>query len=200
MTMKWFEAYDIISSGGMVKREGWEMGTYIMLTEDLDNDEESCLINEKDEFVTVEMTDLQADDWIEYDPHYRPFEEYTDKEFHTYVKETCRAKMEYQGKLLASRLRFMAERNDCLPVWEMDKGLKYFIVFSNHQYRIESTYKEYYPNTVYFTNKEVCQVALNTYRYSFDLVRKLDWQYNLLLVMDYTREELNQIHRMLETV
>ena len=71
MIMKWFEAYDIISSGGMVKREGWEMGTYIMLTEDLDNDEESCLINEKDEFITVELADLQADDWIEYDPQVR---------------------------------------------------------------------------------------------------------------------------------
>ena len=198
--MEWYEAYSVISSGGMVKRANWEVGTYIALAEDLNNDEESCLVNQNGEYITVSLEDLQAGDWVEYDPCYRPFEDYTDKEYYTYVKELCRAKVEYQGKLLSSRFRLLAEKHNNSPLWETKANLKYFIMFSGHEYRVESTWREYYPNTVYFTDKEICKKALNTYRHCFEVVRKLDWQFSLLMVMDYTREELIKIHKMLEEI
>lgn len=200
--MKWYKAYDVIDCGGMIRRSSWEEGTYIRMVDNLDNDDDLYLINERQEYIELTEEELRATDWVEYSPFVRPDEDLSDKEYARVVKERCRAKLNYQRRILISRLQSLAERQKAIPVWEMGMDAKYYIVYSyqNGQYRIETTYKEYYPNVVYFSTKEACQLAIRIYRPMLDTMRMLDGQFNLLCTQEYDRETLVKIDKTLNRV
>lgn len=200
--MKWYEAFYIIDCGGMVRRHHWEEGTYICMAESLNNDDDQYLINEKQEYIELTEEELWATDWVEYDPYVRSDEELNDKEYLNLVKERCRAKLNYQQRILKNHLQMFAEKQKALPVWELGAQQKHFIVYSylNGQYRVETTCKEYYPNIVYFSNKQVCEAAIRTYRPMLDIARMLDCQFNLLCTQDYDRETLVKINKMISRV
>lgn len=200
--MKWYKAYEVVECGGMIRRSSWEEGTYIRMVDNLDNDDDLYLINERQEYIELTEEELRATDWVEYNPFVRSDEDLSDKEYARVVKERCRAKLNYLRRILISRLQSLAERQKALPVWEMGTDAKYYIVYSyqNGQYRIETTYKEYYPNIVYFSTKEACQLAIRVYQPMLDTMRMLDGQFNLLCTQQYDRETLVKIDKTLNRV
>lgn len=200
--MKWYEAYYIIECGGMVRRKGWEEGVFIRMVDDLDNDDDLYLIDEKQEYIEITEEELRATDWVEYDPYARSDEELNDREYLNAVRERCRAKMNYQQRVLRNRLQSVAENHGAVPVFEESMDVKYFITYSylGNQYRIETTCKEYYPNVVYFSTKESCEEALREYRHMLDTARMLDRQFSLLCVHSYSREELIEINKKINRV
>ena len=177
--MKWYSAYEVLQSDGLVRLPEWEEGEYIYMASEPTEDGILYLMNQDDTYI-----------------------ELTDEELLTRVKAKCEAKLNYQSRLLMNRLRFFAERQNSLPVWETDENLKYYIVWSGitNKYYIESTYKDYYNGLIHFNSRTACQTAIATYKPMLDMVRKLDFQYNQLCSLEYSREQLMEIDKMLENI
>lgn len=200
--MRWYQIFDILDCGGMIRRTAWEDGKYIRMVDDLDNDDPLYLINEEQEYIELTEEDLRATDWEEHVPVVPSDDSLSDKEFLHVVRERCRAKLNHQQRALRNRLQLFAERQNAVPNWEIGNDLKYFIVysFSNQKYRIETTCKEYYPHVVYFSSKETCAVAIRAYKPMLDTTRMLDCQFNLLCTQNYDRKTLKIIDKAINSV
>lgn len=200
--MKWYSAYEVLQSDGLIKLPEWKEGEYIYMASQPTEDGILYLMNQDDTYIELTEAELRSEAWEEVVPRERAIEELTDAELLTRVKAKCEARLSYESRLLMNRLRFFAERQNALPVWEMDEGLKYYIVWSgiNNKYYIESSYKDYYNGLVHFNSRTACQTALNIYKPMMDMVRKLDFQYNLLCSLEYSREQLLEIDKMLDKI
>lgn len=200
--MKWHSAYEILQSDGIVRLPEWDEREYIYMAPQPTADGILYLMNQDDTYIELTESELRSDAWVEVPSKERSIEDLTDEELLTRVKARCGAKLNRQSRLLTNRLRFFAERQNALPVWEMNDNLKYYITWSgvNNQYYIESSYKDYYYGSVHFSSRTACQTALATYKPMLDMVRKLDYQYNLLCSMEYNREELLEINKMLDKI
>lgn len=200
--MKWHSAYEILQSNGLIKLSTWKDGEYIYMANQPIEDGILYLMNQDDTYIELTEAELRSEAWEEVIPRERTIEELTDKELLTRVKAKCEAMLNYKTRLLTNRLRFFAERQNALPIWEMDRGLKYHIVWSgsNGKYYIESSCKDYCNGAIYFNSRTVCQTALNIYKPMMDTVRKLDFQYNLLCSLEYNREQLLEIDKMLDKI
>lgn len=200
--MKWYNAYEVLQSDGLVRLPEWEEGEYIYMASEPTEDGILYLMNQDDTYIELTEAELRSDAWEELVPRERTVEELTDEELLTRVKAKCEAKLNYQSRLLMNRLRFFAERQNSLPVWETDENLKYYIVWSGitNKYYIEGTYKDYYNGLIHFNSRTACQTAIATYKPMLDMVRKLDFQYNQLCSLEYSREQLMEIDKMLENI
>lgn len=200
--MKWYEAYYIIECGGMVRRKGWEEGVFIRMVDDLDNDDDLYLINEKQEYIEVTEEELRATDWVEYDPYARSDEDLKDHEYLRVVRARCEAKMSYQQRILRNRLQSIAEKHGAIPIFEESEDVKYFITYSYYhkKYYVDTTYKEYHPSVVYFSTKESCEEALKVCQHMMDTARMLDRQFASLYSHSYSREELVEINNKINRV
>lgn len=200
--MKWYSAYEVLQSDGVVRLPEWDEKEYIYMAPQPTEDGILYLMNQDDTYIELTESELRSDAWVEVPSKERSIEDLTDEELLTRVKARCGAKLNRQSRLLTNRLRFFAERQNALPVWEMNDNLKYYITWSgvNNQYYIESSYKDYYYGSVHFSSRTACQTALATYKPMLDMVRKLDYQYNLLCSMEYNREELLEINKMLDKI
>lgn len=200
--MKWHSAYEILQSDGVVRLPQWNEGEYIYMAPQPTEDGILYLMNQDNTYIELTESELRSDAWIEVVPQERSIEDLTDRELLIKVKARCGAKLNRQSRLLTNRLRFFAERQNALPVWEVNDNLKYYIAWSgvNNQYYIESSYKDYYNGVVHFSSRTACQTALATYRPMLDMVRKLDCQYNLLCSVEHSREDLLAIDKMLDKI
>lgn len=193
--MKWYCAYAVLESDGLVRLPSWGEGEYIYLASKTTEDGILYLMNQDDEYVELTESELRSDEWEEVVPYEKPIEERTDEELLTLVQATCEAKLNYHVRLLITRLRFFAQRHQDLPNWNDDK-LKYYIVWSgiNDGYYMESTYKDYYYGAVHFNSRTACREAIQAHQAMLDLVRHLDCMLNDLNNNAYTRDELLKMY------
>lgn len=200
--MRWYQIYDILDCGGMVRRKGWGSEKYIRTADGQDIGNPLYLIDENEQYIELTEEELRATDWEEYAPVTPSDDSLSDEQYTHVVKERCRAKMNYKQRVLRNRLQLMAERHLCIPNWEIDNGQKYFIVYSDlhNGYRVEITYKDYSPHEVYFSSKESCATAIRAYRPLLDATRMLSHQFNLLCTQNYDRETLKIINHAIASV
>ena len=189
--MKWYCAYAVLESDGLVRLPSWDKDEYVCLASEVTEDGVLYLMNQDGAYVELTELELRSDEWEEVTPYEKPIEERTDEELLLLVKATCEAKLNYQMRLLVNRLRLFAQRNEDLPNWS-DDNLKYYIVWSgiNDGYYIESTYKDYYCGMVHFNSRSACWKAIKAHRPMLDLVRDLDYLLNDLSNSNHTRDKL----------
>lgn len=200
--MRWYQIYDILDCGGMVRRKGWGSEKYIRTADSQDIGNPLYLIDENEQYIELTEEELRATDWEEYTPVAPSDDALSDEQYAYVVRERCRAKMNHKQRTLRNRLQLLAERNRSVPNWEIKSGQKYFIVYSElcNGYRVEAAYSEYSPHEVYFATKEACATAIRAYKPLLDTARMLNHQFNLLCTQEYDRETLKAINYVIISV